>query len=157
MTTYLEDAMSRLVDMEQECIANSTAVKYPFHVQEDVPYWTNTIADYTPGDYYGSENAQRAYTFEIRYIIGHITDGYKGQPQEQFWADWPIIVTFFEERPGLVSTTYPDELDDLESGLTQMIGAPGFVRFQNSGIGADQVGGVIRLRLVFNLSITPKP
>ncbi len=156
-TTYLTDAMTRIVDMQQECRANTTAKPYPFHTQEDVPYWTNNFTEYTPGDYYGSENSQRIYTLEMRYIVGHITDGYKGQPQEQFWADWPIITTFFEERPGLVSTTYPTELAELESGLTDVAASPGLVRFQNTGLpGGDQVGGLIRLRLTFNISITPQ-
>jgi hypothetical protein len=155
-TTYLTNAMTRVCDMQEECVANSTAVPYPHYTQEDVPYWTNNFAEYTPGEYYGSENYQGIYTLDMRYIIGHITDGYQGQPQEHFWRDWPIIQQFFMVRPGLKSSAYTTELAELESGLTEILASPGLVRFQNSGIGADQVGGVLRLRLTFNVSITPK-
>ncbi len=159
MTTYLEDAMTRLVDMEQECIANSTAVKFPLYTQADVPYWTNNIIDFTPGrgdDEFEYDYERCIYTAEIRYIIGHITDGYQGQPQEQFWADWKTIQDFFAARPGLISTNYPTPLQYLDPQETILLPSPGLARFQNSGIGADQVGGVIRLQLVFDKAITRK-
>lgn len=157
MTTYLEDAMTRLVDMEQQVISGSTAVKYPHYAQEDFPYWTNNFTEFRPGrgdDEFEYDYERRIYVADIRYIIGHITEGYKGQPQEQFWADWPAIQDFFAENPGLTSTTYTTPLRYLDPQETVLLPSAGLVRFQNSGIGADQVGGQIRLELVFDKAIT---
>lgn len=157
--SYLDDLMTRLVDMEQEMITNSVAVKFPLYSQASFPYWTNNITEFTPGrgdDEFEYDEARRMFTVEARYIIGHITEGYLGQPQEQFWADWITILDFFDARPGLTSTAYPAALQYLDPQETILLPSPGLSRFQNSGIGADQVGGMVRLQVVFNKLINRK-
>lgn len=157
--SYLDDMMTRLVDMEQEVIANSVAVKYPLYTQASVPYWTNNVTEFTPGrpdDEYEYDEARRIFTVESKYVIGHIDTGYQGQPQEQFWSDWITILDFFDAHPGLTSTAYPVPLQYLDPQETILLPSVGLARFQNSGIGADQVGGLVRQQVVFNKRITRK-
>lgn len=157
--SYLDDMMTRLVDMEQEAISNSVAVKFPLYTQATFPYWTNNVTEFAPGraeDEFEYDEARRVFTVESKYVIGHITEGYTGQPQEQFWSDWITILDFFDAHPGLTSTAYPTPLQYLDAQETTLLPSVGLARFQNSGIGADQVGGLIRQQVIFNKLINRK-
>lgn len=156
MTTYLEDALTRIIAMQTEVISGSTAVNHQFWWQESFPYWTNKVSVDEPGIFDGLENDQIIVTVEMRYIIGHLTEGFYGQPIAQAYADWPVIRKYFSERSGLQSANYARPLTGLDPEETQLQAGDMIAIFDNSGIGAKQVGCPFRLRLVFNEGISPK-
>jgi hypothetical protein len=156
MTTYLEQAVTRICAMCEACIANTHAFPQPFAWSETTPYWTLDLSDFEPGEFYGTENSQRIYIAEIRYIIGHITEGYEGQPVERIYADRPGIETFFEERRGLETDTDTDPLTELDPLETELLPSPVTQIFTNGGLGIPQVGTTIRLKLTFNIGINPE-
>lgn len=150
MPSYLSDAMLRIPAMQRECLSplKGTAVDavgYWLYQQEAFPYWTNRLANTDEFDYgedqdTGTEDIEwRNYTVLMRLIVGHYTEGYKGEPQTILYEYIPLVEQFFAENPMLTSTLYPTDPDYLHYEA-QLTNHSGIVAFQNGGIGVTQIG-----------------
>lgn len=155
--SYLNDALARLVAMEQEMKAGSVAYPYAQHWQENFPYWTNAIESFEPGEYMGDDNSQRIYVAAIRYHVGYRTEGSYGDVEAALYTDLPALQEWFEEHPGLQSASYTTPLTDLDPQETRLLSSPVLAIIgKSSATGNDVLGAVFRLQLTFNLSINPK-
>lgn len=156
MSYDLNDAMDRLVAMEQEMISGSEAKGYPSHWQANMPYWTNNITAFEPGDLYGDDVTIRLYTFKIDYHRGYWMEGNYGEMCEAIWQDLPIIQDFFESNPGLTYTGQSTPLRYLDATETRLLPSPVLTKFDHGGTHEPQFGTTVLLRVVYNIGITRK-
>lgn len=157
MATYMTELLNRVVAMQKEVMASLTppvradAVPRFYYTGEAFPYFTNRIADTPIGDD-GSEDTDLNQPVVImRLVVGHITEGYKGQPEARLYEWLPVIKTWFNERMWLQSAAYPLRMDNLQSARVTNNG--GLRVFENAGIAAQQVGAEIQFQCVFYESI----
>jgi hypothetical protein len=158
MATYETELLARVVALQKEAMASINvrcdAVPYFFHVQEAFPYFTNRISANPVSDE-GSEDLDVNRPLVImRLIVGHITEGYKGQPESKLYEWGPLIKTYFQRRTNWLRTAsgpYATRVDNLISA--RMIDSGGFRIFQDSGIGATTVGRELQLQCEFSESI----
>ena len=149
--SYLNDLLDRVVALEKEAMTSmnvkADAVPRFYYVGEGFPYFTNRIAD-TPISDDGSEEVDLHSPLVImRLVVGHITEGYKGQPEAKLYTWLPAIKTYFNERMWLTSETYPDRMGYLQSA--RITNGGGLRVFENAGIAAMQVGAEIQLACTF--------
>lgn len=141
----LNEALLRLAAMQKEAITGSDAVPYWPYEQERAPYWWNRINGLTvETELAGDVNIDR-YSIEMGLVIGHLTEGYKGQNYTRVAEYIVSVLTYFDEHPylGTVSGDYRDsELRYIwmEDGGAIITGVPGGARtITNSGIGTTQI------------------
>lgn len=148
----LGDFMDRVVEMEKESVASivSTevdAVPYFPYEQEAFPYWTNRITGMTPS--YLAEDAVE-FNFRIvgRIVLGHLTEGYKGEPIVKAQDYISAVLDYFKGRSGMKSVAHPTSMQYLAQYflIVDMVGPNAF---RNDGIGSTQVG----IDFVFTLPI----
>lgn len=154
--SYLNDLLERVVALEKEAMTSmdvkADAVPQFYHAQEAFPYFTNRIADIPISDD-GSEDVDLNSPLVImRLVVGHITEGYKGQPEAKLYTWLPVIKIYFNERMWLTSEKYPDKMAGLQSA--RVVNGGGLRVFENAGIAAMQVGAEIQLACTFYESIT---
>jgi hypothetical protein len=165
MTTYLEDALARIVDMEKVCLTTDVAagigvnaVPRWFFTMETFPYWTNVISQGTVQ--MDSEDYQlRIHTFIMRLVIGHVTSGYVGESEDKLAVYIPEVLAYFGARPTLKSPNYATDLTCLwmnpqtgEIGA-RITGISGLQVGENSGVGAQQVSCDFTLQAAFNATV----
>lgn len=157
MPTYETELLARVVALQKEAMdsisVRADAVPYFFHTQEAFPYFTNRIAA-NPVTDEGSEDLDVNRPLVImRLIVGHITEGYRGQPQGKLYEWGPVIKTYFQARMWLqtASGPYAERMDDLIAA--RVIDSGGFRQFQDSGVGAITVGREFQLQCQFTESI----
>lgn len=155
--SYLTDALTYVTAMESAMLGGADALPFAIHWQEDFPYWTNRITEFAPGEYYGDDNSQRLYTLEAVLHWGYETEGDPGAMETAIYEALPDIQTYFEERPGLQSPTYPDALRYLDPLETRLLASPVVaIVGKQAATGNDILGTIIRVQLTFNISIDPK-
>ncbi len=150
------ELLARCAALQIEALASlsspvaADAKPYFIHTQESFPYFTNRVG----GDEIGfdSQDFDRDdLTVIMRLVVGHITEGYVGEPESNLY-DWiPEIKTYFNERELLQSVAYPTAMLGLIE--SRVSGHNGFRVFQNTGLGATQVGTEITLSCQFDESI----
>ena len=138
----LSDLIDRLVIMEKEAVADLypdgvDAVGYFPYEQASFPYWHNRITSMTP-DEYAADIAKYPFQVTGRFVLGHYTEGFKG---ELLLSAYPVIeavLAYFRDRPGMDTETL-DEMEFVfdELRITNVIGP---FAFQNRGVGVTQVG-----------------
>jgi hypothetical protein len=148
MTNHLDynNLLERVAALQIEAAAfiSVTTEAKPFfiHTQEAFPYFVNRISndDVT----FDSEDFDRdTETVIMRLVIGHITEGYEGQPESVLYNLLPAIKLYFNQHELLQSAAYPTAMVGL---LEARVGShTGFRIFQNTGISANQVGSEITL------------
>lgn len=126
------------------------AKPYFLHTQEAFPYFTNRIgADDID---YDSEDFDRD-TLQVlmRLVVGHITEGYVGEPESKLYTWIPTLKTYFNSRELLQSAAYLTAMPGLiRARVTSHMG---FRVFQNAGISAQQVGTELTLLCEFDETI----
>lgn len=157
-TIDLTETLDRIVLIEKEALAALTpsvtadAVPRFFHVQESFPYWTNRIVNQTVTSD-SEEMDDDNFTLIARLIIGHITSGYKGQPENNLYTYISQFKTYLNAREGLQTeqTSGPD-LSDWQRYLlrARVVSATGLRAFDNAGIQALQVGTEFNILCQFN-------
>lgn len=137
----MQDLLVRAAALEKEALSTlgvtCDAKPHFIHQQEAFPYWTNRVADI--GIEFDSENFD-TYTTDItaRLVIGHRTQGYKGEPEENLYKYIPVVIGYFNARELLQSAVHPFEpLDLLQARVTSV---SGLRIFETSGLSALQVG-----------------
>lgn len=152
MPTYETELLNRCVALELEAMASigvsADAKAWFFHVQESFPYFTNRIAANQIGDDGSQDEDVNNPLVIARLIVGHITEGYRGQPESKLYEWGPIVKTWINRRQWLTSAAYPLRMNDIRSA--RVIDAGGFRAFQDSGIGTIQVGREIQIQCIFD-------
>lgn len=151
----IQNALNRIVTMQIECMndlsVTADAKPYFYHVQETFPYWTNRVGDILITDD-GSEDFDRdTYNFIMRLVIGHVTEGYRGEPEARLYDYIPEIKVFFNAREWLESDTYTTAMNGLIRARISAIS--GFRIFQDAGLSANQVGTEFTLTALFDETI----
>lgn len=158
MTTLdYTNLLNRVVALQKEALLSlstpvtADAVPYFIHTQEFFPYFTNRVGSdqitYDSEDYDDDE-----ITVTMRLIIGHVTQGYVGEPEANLYAYIPVIKTYFNARENLQSATYTARMSGLiRARITAHLG---FRVFQNAGISAQQVGTEFTLTCEMTETIT---
>jgi hypothetical protein len=127
------------------------AVPYFYHVQESFPYFTNRIADNRITDD-GSEDVDLDNPLVImRFVVAHLTEGYRGEPEGKLYTWLPTIKTYFNEHMWLQSAAYPDRMDNLQSA--RIVNGGSVRPMQNDGVGAIQIAAEIQLQCIFYESL----
>lgn len=148
-TTYLTTNVARLIAMCEEAVTNSKAYDDPFKVPEDIPtagYWTIIMAPFAPA-LISDDLATRPYVFDLQYIIGHVTEGYIGQPVALLYANEPKILNYFQhpKRRRLLSTTYLTDAPYVAPLGTTFTRSAGVGLIQRSGIGVRPFGTIFTI------------
>lgn len=159
MPTYETELLNRIVALEIEAMASIgvrvDAKPYALHAQEAFPYFTNRIFSNAIGDD-GSETLDYNRPLVVmRLVIGHVTEGYKGQSESKLYEWGPVIKTYIQQRTNWLMTDtepYTTRMDNLQSA--RIIDSGGFRIFDNSGIGVSQVGREFQLQCIFYEEIT---
>lgn len=151
----ITSALTRIVAMQKEIMSDlgvtADAVPYFYHVQESFPYWTNRVGDIQIADD-GSEDFDRdTYTFIMRLVIGHVTEGYRGEVEARLYDYIPEVKYFFNAREGLQSDADTTWLNSLIRA--RVSSCTGFRIFQDAGISANQVGTEFTLTCLFDETI----
>jgi hypothetical protein len=55
----------------------------------------------------------------VRLVVGHLTEGYRGQPEGSLYTYIPAVIEAVNSRELLQSPTYPAALDGL--GFNQLV------------------------------------
>lgn len=158
MPTYETELLNRLVALEKEAMTSigvsADAKPYALHVQESFPYFTNRIAANTVTDDGSEDTDLNNPLVIIRLVIGHATEGYKGQPEGKLYEWGPVVKTYLQQRANWLQTAagpYATRMDNLQSARVTDNG--GFRIFDNSGLGVNQVGRELQVQCIFTASI----
>lgn len=152
---YVE-LLARVAALEIEALAAlsptvvADAKPYFLHTQEAFPYFTNRMG----GDSVGSDSHdfdRDEITVIMRLVIGHVTEGYQGEPETNLYTWMPQVKEYINERELLQSNTYPTAMISLLDA--RVTGHNGFRVFQNTGLSATQVGTEFTLLCNFDESI----
>lgn len=151
MPTYLTDLLARVVAIELEAMTSisvqADSKPFFFHTQEDYPYFTHRIVTNSVTDSGSEEIDFNNPTVIVRLIIGHITEGYKGEPEANLYEWLPMLKSFFAKRMWLTSTAYPERDDNLR--MARIVDDGGLRAFQDAGINAIQVGAELQLQCIY--------
>ncbi len=159
MTIDAQELLLRVRDLEIEALAalsppvTCDAKEYLYHVQEEFPYWTNRISGIAvAGD--SEELDVDTYEVTMRLIVGHITEGYVGDPESTLYLYIPHVKLFFNEHEMLQTTS-----GDYDTAMTSLWNArignsPGLRVYTDAGISAQQVGTEFVLTCLFEEEIT---
>ncbi len=150
MPTYETELLARVAALEIEAMASigvrADAKPYFIHVQESFPYFTNRIATNQVGDDGSQDEDLNNPLIIVRLIVGHLTEGYKGEPESKLYEWGPIVKTYINRRQWLTSAAYPLRMENLQMG--RMIDAGGFRIFEDSGLGTKQVGREFQIQCI---------
>ena len=157
MTIDLHNALERLAAIEVEALAGLpipvTADAMPFAMwqQEAFPYLTHRTGSITIE---GDSQDIDVYEIEVvaRLIIGHLTEGYRGQSDERLNTWIPVLVKAINARELLQSAAYPDELDGLTGARCTF--CSGVRVIESAGVQAKQVGAEFTVVLQFADDLT---
>ena len=156
MSSPIAEVKPRLVEIQIEVMASLAvtcdAKPYFNHTQEAFPYWTNRTGPVvTESDIEDFE--EDTYSFIMRLVIGHLTEGYDGEVEVNLDTWIPVIIKYFNEREWLnTETTYPVATRYLE--LARITSCTGLRYFQSGGTGTTQVGTEFTLTCKFTEDLT---
>lgn len=151
MATYLTELLDRVVAMQLEAMAsisvNADARPMFWHWQEGFPYFTNRIADNPISDDGSQDEDLNQPVLIMRFVVAHITSGYKGENERNLYEWLPVIKTWFNEHMWLTSVAYPARMDNLQSA--RIVNNGGIRAYENAGIPVIQVGAELQLACIF--------
>ncbi len=148
MTSDIKDAMQRCCAIEIAALAAmlptqaADAVPYFFHTQESFPYFTHRLGttDYTENS---EELEVREREIIIRLVVAHLTEGFKGAPEERLFDYIDVLETAFstqDARQLTAASPYTDVPDYLYPTDTRFSSSAGLRVFENTGFPVRQVG-----------------
>lgn len=148
----VNEAVDRLIAIEVEAMAALSspvtveAVKQFLYAGEVYPYITHRMAATAIG---ADSEQEDTLTIDVivRLVIGHATQGYHGQNDQQLYTYIPQIVDYINSRQRLQSASYPTALSRLR--FARVVSVTGLTAFQNSGIAETQVGTEFTVRCTF--------
>lgn len=143
MAIALQAVLDRLAAIEIEALAGMTpavtadAKAFMLHTQEAFPYFVHRVGnlniDYDSHDF-------DTYEVEVtaRLVVGHMTEGYHGQPESVLYSYIPVVIEAINARELLQSAAYPTALDGLVGA--RVSGSSGMRVYESAGIQPRQVG-----------------
>lgn len=151
--TYLDDAMDRLFAMQQESLNTllgyDCASKIWPYFQDTFPYWVTRPGQRTNNDL-SQDMRVKVRNIPMRLVLGHWNEGYESELSDRALQFIVAVDDYFDLREDLSSTTYPSDPDFLMPGFGgRIINDTGLVIFDNSGIGALQIGVEFVLELQY--------
>lgn len=149
MTSYINDILNRIAAIEAEYMVSigktCDAKPYFSFTGEAYPYIVNRLAD-TPISDDGSEVEDvQTLIFIARFVIGNTTAGMHGEEEYNMYewiADFP---KYINRREMLQSAAYPTR--PLNFVRARCFNGGGFRIFDNAGIGSQQVGAELQIRI----------
>lgn len=151
----LSDFMGRLLEMEKESVADVAGIAvdgvtyFPYE-QEAFPYFTNRTTNMTP-IYEPDDMVVFPFRVTGSLVLGHLTEGYKGEPLIKAQDYITAVLSYFIDRPGMKSSAHPTAMQYLAPNF-EIVDMVGPNAFQNSGVGVLQVG----VNFVFAMPIMVK-
>lgn len=152
--SYMNELLARVVAIQKEAMASFTppvpadAVPRFNYTGEGFPYFTNRIVDTPISDDGSQDEDVNSPVLVMRFVVGHVTTGYKGEIEGRLYTWLPSIKTYFNRRMWLQSAAYPARMENLQSA--RVINNGGLRIFENAGINAVQVGAEIQLQCIFD-------
>jgi hypothetical protein len=152
--SYMNELLARVVAIQKEAMAGFTppvpadAVPRFNYTGEGFPYFTNRILDTPISDDGSQDEDVNSPVLMMRFVVGHVTTGYKGEIEARLYTWLPSIKTFFNRRMWLQSAAYPLRMENLQSA--RVINNGGLRIFENAGINAVQVGAELQLQCIFD-------
>lgn len=149
----LTDIMNRLPYLQQAALAaigqKCDAVSYWPHQQESFPYWTNRIDSMTIETDMADDIDIHRYQITMALVVGHLLEGYKGEPTERAYLWIPAVLDYFRQHRNLTDgaeyRAAPDFLYDEPGGAT-ITGIPNGTRpIQNAGVEGAQIAVLFTL------------
>lgn len=157
MAILLGDVLDRLAAIEVLALASLstpvTADAKPFAIwqQEAFPYFTNR-----PGTITVENDSHDLDVYEVeiivRLIVGHITEGVRGEPENKLYDYLPAVMEAINARELLQSPTYTTALLGLVSA--RAVSSGGMSVFETAGVQARQVGAQITVVCTFEDDLT---
>lgn len=138
----LDDLIKRVVAMEEEALG-LRALDVLADKLDQTPYMTNGLGPFT---YESGSSDSGVYNVRMRLIIGHVTEGYKGQSERVLRKYIPLLQAFFRVRPGLTSQKFPDTPPYMSAVGAFLTGGVGTGYFQEPNL-PMQVGTEFSLRV----------
>lgn len=157
MAIDIQSALDRLCAIEKLALASlstpvtADAVPYMIHQQESFPYFTHRVG---PVSLDGDSQDIDVYEVEIvaRVVVGHIQEGYRGQPEGTLYTYIPALIEAINARELLQSPTYTTALVSLVGA--RVSSCAGLRIFETAGIQARQVGTEITVVCNFEDDLT---
>jgi hypothetical protein len=146
----LQDVFVRVAQMQKEALAPVDVDTYPFGYFEQgaTPYFINRLGASSIDLYGGSDIFSSPTTIQMRLVIAHITEGYRGDNYERLRGYIEDVLQYFGTHPRLNSAVYPTTPNYLLGDAT-IVSHTGEILFQNSGIGVLQVGVEFSLQFTY--------
>lgn len=144
----LDDLLMRVCAMEEEALG-LRALDVLADKLDQTPYMTNGLGQII---YENGATDRGVYNVRMRVIIGHVTEGYKGQSERVLRKYIPQLHAFFRVRPGLTSKKFPDTPPYVSAVGAFLTGGIGTAYFQEPGL-PMQVGSELTLRVPVEASI----
>lgn len=146
----LDDLIKRVVAMEEEALG-IRALDVLADKIDQTPYMTNGLGDFSYATN-GEDLQADLYVVRMRLIVGHVTEGYKGQTERVLRKHIPVLRAFFAAHVGLTATKYPNPPDYLSQMGATLTGGIGTAYFQEPGL-PMQVGSEFRLQVPVDTDI----
>lgn len=154
MTINLQETMDRVAALQIEAMAalatpvTVDAKDFFYYVQGSYPYFVNRVGPFT-SESDGEEFDRDTYDIIMRLVLGHLTQAYDGEPDNQLQLYIPHIKRYFNERELLQSAAYPTPLEHLVRARCSDGTGLQFFRHTGAVEGAFQVGTEWTLRCEF--------
>lgn len=150
MVSWINDILLRLVAIEKEATLTAVgktvdAKPFFFFAGEAPPYWTNRLATNPIADDGSEVEDVLTPIFIARLVVGHVTSGMEGERETELYEILPVASKLINERELLQSTTYPTR--PLDAFRARCFDGGGFRIFDNSGIGTQQYGAELQIRI----------
>lgn len=150
--SYLTDLMKRIVACDKEAMAGVTgfvSVPYFPYEQEAFPYMSNRLGAKALVTDSPEDMFQYVRTVTKRLVIGHITEGFKGQIQEKLTQWIPLFEDYYRDNDELVSALFSAYPTYLTAQGVILSPDTGLSFYNNTGLGSTtiQVGTEFTLQV----------
>ena len=133
------DLLKRFADLQKETISGCEAFTRQAAAAADFPYWTNALG---PGEFEldGDEQAIEVRRVLSRLIIGHVTQDYNGEVEDDLYEQVSIWHQAIADAPQLIGTTNTTAPTYLHALGVWLESDTGLEFFLTPGVGAVQIG-----------------
>ena len=155
----IQETLQRLCDIAQVALQivglNVTAQPSFLSPPGAPPYLLARTVDHRvtvdPG--YPNELLEHTATVVLRLVIGHVTEGYAGEPEAKLSAAIPAVIRALASKPLLQTTMQPTPQTHLVGA--DVVSCTGLRVFEAPGLAAQQVGCEFVVNCRFNETIRP--
>lgn len=155
-TLDINDTLARIISVGKAAMSGighpADGVPYFYHTQETFPYFTVRMSNMDSAGYGASAQTEEMdsdiYSFVLRLVIGHVTEGYVGEREDLLYDAIPAVKLALNESGDLRAVGYTTAARYLVSA--RCINCSGYRIFENRGIAALQVGTEWTIQCEFN-------